>query len=131
MKHYALAGGKICGRHRQRDAQFFKCLNLQDAIQEADHALVAGESVARQGPAGEVFEAHPGGDLLQFRYGNPAAVSRANERAHTSAGDKTDGNVFFFENFEYANMGEAAGKAAAQGQTDAGVSSGWFGGRKP
>ncbi len=118
MKHHACTGGKICGSHRQRNQQFFECLDLQNAAEKLDHAFVAGKSITRERPAGEVFEAHPGGDLLQLGDGDAAAVGRADERPHTGARDQADGNIFFFEDFQNADMGDAASKAPTQRKSD-------------
>ena len=120
VKHDSRAGGKIRGGHGQRNLQFFEGLDLQNAAEKLDHALVAGKSVARQSPAGKILESHPGGHLFQFSDGDAAAIGCADERADAGAGHQADGNIFFFENFEDADMRDAAGKTAAQSQSDAG-----------
>ncbi len=119
MKHDSLTGGKICGGHGQRNSQFFEGLDLQNAAEKLDHAFVAGESVTRQGPAGKVFKAHPRSHLFQLRDGDAAAVGCSDKRADAGAGDQADRNVFFFENFQNADMSNAAREAATQSQSDA------------
>ena len=119
VKDDSRAGGKIGGGHSQGNPQVFEGLDLQNAAEKLDHAFVAGESVTRQSPAGEILEAHPGGHLFQFRDGDAAAVGCADQRADAGAGDHADGNIFFFENFENADMSDAASKAATQGESDA------------
>ena len=118
MEDDAFAGRKIGGGDGQRDAQFFESLDLEDAVEESDHALVAGEAVARQSPTGKVFEADLGGEFLEFGDVESAAIGGADESADAGARDKADRNVFFFENFEDADVSQAAGEASAEGQTD-------------
>ena len=119
MKHRAFAGGEIRGGDRQRNPQFFKSLHFQNAVEKPDHALVAGKPVARERPAGNVLEAHPGGHLLEFRRRKPAAVSRADERTHTGAGNISDRDIFFFENLQDTYVGNATSEAAAERQANA------------
>lgn len=114
MKDHALAGGKVRSRHCQWDAQFFKRLHLQELVQESDHALVAGEAVARQRPAGNMLEAYLGGNLLEVSGREPAAIRGADECADAGARNVADGDVFFFEDFENADVGDAASKTAAE-----------------
>jgi len=52
--------------------------------------------------------------LLQFADRKPAAIRGSDQRAHTGAGDHGDGYAFFFEDFENANVRDAAGKATAE-----------------
>ncbi len=120
MENDSRAGGEIGGGHGEGNLQFFESLDLQNAAEKLDHAFVAGKSVTRQRPAGKVLEAHPGCNLFQLRDSDTAAVGRADQRAHTGAGDQAYRNIFFFEDFEDADVGDAAGKAAAQGQSNAG-----------
>ena len=61
-----------------------------------------------------MLEADTGGNLLQLGDGDSAAIGSADQRAYTGAGDKLDGDIFFFENFEDADVGDAAGKTSAQ-----------------
>jgi hypothetical protein len=90
-------------------------------VEESDHALVAGEAVARERPTGNVFETDAGGDLLKLRSRNPAAIGRTDEGAYAGSGNAADGDVFFFEDFEDANVGDSASKASTQSQTYADV----------
>src|SRR6202022_1548335 len=116
------------GGHRHGNLQFFECLNLQDAAEKTDHALVAGESIARQGPAGEGFEADTSGNLLQLGNGDATAVSGSDESADAGACDQADGDVFLFEDFQNPDMGDAPGKAPAQRQPDAWLRGGFLSG---
>src|SRR5271165_1853706 len=119
MKDHAFAGREIRRGHGQRDAQFFERFDLQQLIQKSDHALVTGKAVARERPTGNMLEAHPGGNLLEIRSRESAAIRGADERAHTGSGNIADGDVLFFEDLENADVGHAASKATAQSQTDA------------
>src|SRR6202521_754019 len=119
MKHYALSGGKIRSRHGQGDAQFFERLDLQEVVQKSNHALIAGEAVTRERPTGNMLEAYPGGNMLEFRRRDSAAVGGADESAHTGPSNAADGDVFFFEDFENTDVRDAASKPATQSETDA------------
>ena len=121
MKYDALASGKIGCRHGERDTQLFESFNFQKLVQESDHALVAGEAVAGERPTGNVFEADAGSDLLKLRGRNPTAVSGTDEGAYAGSGNAADGDVFFFEDFEDAYMGDTSSKASTQSQTYADV----------
>jgi len=61
-----------------------------------------------------MLEAHHSRYVLEFLGGHTAAVRGANDGADAGASYEVDGNAFFFEDFQDANMGQAAGKTAAQ-----------------
>jgi hypothetical protein len=42
----------------------------------------------------------------------------ADECSKAAAGNKANGDVFFFQDFQYADMRDAASKAAAQGKAN-------------
>src|SRR5580704_3110770 len=67
-----------------------------------------------------MFEAYPCGKLLALFDAEPAAIGCADQRAHAGAGNKMDGNFFFFEDFEDPDMRDPPGKAAPQSQSNAG-----------
>ncbi len=118
VEHHALTGAQVGGGHGHRKAQFLKRLHFQNAVQKADHALVGGKSMTRERPARKGLEANAAGYLFQFSGGKSAAVRRADQRTHARAGHKTDGYFFFFENFQNADMSDAAGKPATQRDSD-------------
>ena len=49
----------------------------------------------------------------------PTAISGSDERADTGPRHERDGNVFFFEYFEHADVRNSAREPAAQGDADA------------
>ena len=69
-----------------------------------------------------MLEADAGGNLLQFGDCNSTAICGADKRAYAGSSNKADGNIFFFENFQNTDVGNATGKAAAEGQADRGSS---------
>jgi hypothetical protein len=60
-----------------------------------------------------MFEANLGGNLLEFGGREPTAVGCSDERAYAGASDKLNGNLFFFQNFEDADVGDASGETSA------------------
>jgi len=121
VKNHGFASREVGSCYRQRDAQFLKGLDLEQAVEESNHALITGESVAGKGPAGNVLEAHARGDLLQLRRRKTAAVCGADKSAYACTCNISDRDIFFFENLEDADVGDAAGETSAQGQTNAGI----------
>jgi len=117
MKDHSFPGGKIRSRDRQRNSQIFKGFCLEKIVEKSDHPLVAGESAAGESPARKVPEAHPGGKLFTLRNAQSAAVGSADQGTHARAGNKTYRNIFFFEDFQHANMRNAPGKTTAQSQS--------------
>src|SRR5581483_681850 len=118
MKDHAFAGREICCRDSERNAEFFKGSHLQSAIEKPDHALVAGKAEARKRPTCEMLEAHPGRHLFEFGRRMPATIGRTDERSHTRPGHKSDGNFFFFEDFQNSDVSDAAGESTTQRNAD-------------
>jgi hypothetical protein len=54
------------------------------------------------------------GEFFHFRRRQTAAIARANQGANACSSDGVDGNVFLFENFEDADMGNAASETPAE-----------------
>ena len=54
-------------------------------------------------------------DLVRRHAGG---IRAADEAAHAGAGDEIDGDAMFFEPAEHADVGEAAGAAAAERDAD-------------
>ena len=74
--------------------------------------------MTRERPARKGLEANSAGYLFQFSGGNPTAIRCADQRAHARAGHKIDGNLFFFQNLQDADMSDTAGEPAAQCDSD-------------
>ena len=117
-KNRASAGFEIGGGDGQRDAQFFKGMNLQGLFEKSGHAIGAGEAEARKSPAGESGKTNFVGDFFQFRDGESAAISGAHDRANAGARNHADRDALFFENFEDADVRDAASEASAEGDAD-------------
>src|SRR6185369_10131427 len=111
-KHHAFSRGKIRRGDGERDPQLFKSFYLQQFVQEGQHAQIRREAEARNGPAGEVAKTHPGSDLFEFGWAHAAAVGSSYQRANAGPCHAADGDVFFFEDFENANVNDAPGKAS-------------------
>src|SRR5205814_10485887 len=84
-----------------------------------DRALVAGKSKARPGPGGKIPGADTAGHLFQVGGRLPTAISGSDGRTYAGPRHERDGNVFFFEYFEHANMSNSAREPATQGDADA------------
>jgi hypothetical protein len=62
---------------------------------------------------GKVLKAYPTGNLFQLRHRNTATIGGADERPDAGAGYESDRDVFFFEDFDNANMRDPSCKATA------------------
>ena len=69
--------------------------------------------MSRKRPPGEGCEANRAGDLLKFRAGKAAAVTRANQGAYARSGNDPNWNAFFFEDFQNSDVSNAAGETSA------------------
>src|SRR5260370_1174136 len=118
MKNHAFAGVEVGCGNPQRNLQLLKRLHFQCARQKSHHAVVRGEAVTRDGPAGKRSEAAGVRYLFEVFERKSAAIRRANQRTHAGARYQANGNAFFFENFQNPDVGHAARKAAAERDTD-------------
>jgi hypothetical protein len=83
--------------------------------------------VAGKGPAGKGLEGDAAGNDFQFGWTYTAAVGRANHGPDTGPRDEINGDLFFFQNLQDADVGDAAGEASAQGKTNARSAGTWLG----
>jgi hypothetical protein len=65
-----------------------------------------------------MLEAHQAGYLLEFLGLDAAAISGADHRSHAGSSHTIDGNPLFFKNLEDADVSQAAGEPAAEGNPD-------------
>ena len=87
--------------------------------------MIAGEAEAGNAPPADVakFESAAGGDNTSQR--SAASVGRAENAADACTRDAGDRNVMLLENLKNAEVGEAAGKAATEGDADTWPSGQW------
>src|SRR5579884_1074957 len=114
-----LSGKKIRCSDRQGNAQLFKGLHLQDAVQKAGHAVVRAETKSGNRVAGKIFEADDGGDLFELLGRHAAAIGCADDRAYACARDEVGDDPFLFEYFQNADMSEVACESSAEGKSNA------------
>jgi len=114
VKDNAFAGVEVSGSHAQWNAQLLKRLDPQNARKKRDHAVVAGEAIARKRPARKGSEANRARNLFKVGAAEPTAIGRADQRAHTGSSHDPNRNSFFFENLQNTDVCDAAGKSAAQ-----------------
>lgn len=117
-KHGSVSCNEVGSRNCQRNPEFLEGSNFKHLLEKADHAIVRGDPVPRYRPTRKVLETYQRGDFLEFFGGDAAAIRCANHGSDAGSGNKVDRNAFFFENFEDADMGESAGKPAAECDSD-------------
>src|SRR5690349_15776184 len=120
-EYNAVARGIVGGGDRQRNAQFLEGLDLQNLVEKTLNALVGGKAEAGNRPAGEVAEAYPAADARHFRRGGAATVQRADQRAYAGTRNAGYRDVFFFEDLQNPDMGDAACESATEGNTNCGL----------
>src|SRR5580658_6973372 len=104
MKDNSFAGVEVGRGDAQWNAQLFEGLHFQNAIEERDHAVIGGEAVTRERPAGKGGEANAVRDVLQFVGRETAAVTCADQSAYAGAANDADRNALCFEHPENANV---------------------------
>src|SRR5579871_5399798 len=118
MKNHAVAAVEIGRGNSEWNLEFFEGLNLQNPIEERNHAVVGGESVTRNSPARKRREAARSRDTLEFLDRHATAVDRADERSNAGSSNDTDGNALFFEDLQNSNVSNAAGEASTKCYAD-------------
>lgn len=110
---------KVGGNDRERDAQVFEVLGVENAIDQIAKAMIAGEAEARNAPAADVAEFQRAAGSDDASQGSAAGVGRTENAADARAGDARNRNAMLLENLQHAEMCEAARKSTAQGDSDA------------
>ena len=118
MKDDAFAGVEVGGGYAERDAQFFEGLHLQDAIEKPIHPEIRSKAITRQSPTCQITESNLGSDFFELGGRDAAAIRGANQRTNAGSGDKADGNIFLFKDFENAHVNDAAGKASSKSKAE-------------
>ena len=116
---------KVGGDDRERDAQVFEILSVENAVNQIAEAMIAGETEARNAPAADVakFESAAGGDDASQR--SAAGVGCAENAADARARDARNRYAILLENLKNAEMREPARKAAAESDSDAWPNGQW------
>src|SRR5215471_4014681 len=117
MKDHSFTGVEVGRGNPQRDTEILKRSAFQDTREKRDHAVVRGESVAGKGPPGKTGESGVARYLIHFGERQAAAVAGADQCTHAGASDEADRNAFLLENFQNADMGNAAGEASPECDT--------------
>src|SRR5208282_4689946 len=68
--------------------------------------------------AGKGSEASIPRHILKFGDREPAAIGRADQRAHARSGNDANWNPFLFEDLQNSYVGDATGEASAQRQAN-------------
>lgn len=116
---------KVSCDDRERDAQIFKMLGVENAIDQVAKAMVAGEAQARNAPAADVAEFEGAASRDDSRQRGAAGVGRAENAANAGARDARNGDVMLLENLKNAEMRKATRKSAAESDSDAWPSGQW------
>jgi hypothetical protein len=82
--------------------------------------MIAGEAEAGNAPAGDVTKTDGAADGQDAGKGRTAGVGGSKDAADAGTGNMSDRNVILFEDFDYAEVREAARESAAKGQSDSG-----------
>ena len=90
------------------------------------HALVGGQAQPGRGPAAKIREGGGGGNALHGVKRDAGAVTCADQRADAGAGDAVNGNACVYQRTQYADVRDAARKAASQRQPHAGALGAWL-----
>lgn len=93
--------------------------NGRDAREELFEAIVGGEAEPGRCPTPEIGEFGFVRDSFHLFERRAGTVSGADERADTRARDHIDGNARFAKNPQDADVRDAAGESAGEGQADA------------
>lgn len=118
-KNHRFSGGKVCGNDGHWNVQIFEAARLEDALDEIAETVIAGEAQARDAPAGDIAEAQRAASGNDARQRRTAGVGCPENAADARAGDGGDRNLVLLEDLQYAEVGEAASEAAAEGEVDA------------
>jgi hypothetical protein len=104
---------KVGGNDRERDAQIFEILRVENAVDQIAEAMIAGEAEARNAPAADVaeFQCAAGGDDARQR--SAARVGRAENAADACARDARNGYAILLEHLKNAEMREASREPTA------------------
>src|ERR1017187_10533567 len=97
MKNHTFAGVEVGCGDAQWITKLFEGFHFQDAVEEPHNAIIRGEAVAGNRPAGEGSKAAGVRDFFQLFERESAAVGCTDQRAHAGAGDEADWNAFFLE----------------------------------
>src|SRR5580704_15297533 len=118
MEDNSLARIEVGSAHSEGNVQLLKRLALQCALEKGNHAVVGRETAARKGPAGKGRETGIACNLFHLGDRQAAAIAGANQRSHACAGHGMNWNVFFFEDFQDADVSDAASETSAQRKAD-------------
>src|SRR5258708_39087474 len=116
MKNYGFSAIEVRRGHTHRNAELFESLHFQGAGEKRAQAVVGSEAVPGDRPASKGGEANGARKIFKFLKRKAAAISRSDEGADAGSGDEPNGNAFFFEDFEYADVSHASSKAATKRQ---------------
>ena len=118
-KDCSLAGLEVGGGHAKRDAQIFKvCTFKVRASETRSCGRWRRSRSARCVQRAKVVKRTLWASSSSSADGESAAIRGAHDRAYTGARNHANWNAFFFEDFENADVRDAAGKASAQGDSD-------------
>ena len=81
------SAGKVGGDHAERDPHLLEAVTLQQAFEEALHALADHEPHAAKAPARHIAETHGASGLGDFGGRGAAGIGRGDDRTRTDAGD--------------------------------------------
>src|SRR5258708_6219335 len=117
-KEYRLAGAQVGRDDTERDFHVLKPEPLTQLLQEAVHALAAGETHSGYAPAGDVGESHAGADSANLLRRRARRIGGGHDGAGAHARDALNRNLVLLEHAEDADVRQTAREAASQGQTD-------------
>ena len=113
-----LAGREIGGHDCKRNAQIFKLARLENALDQAGEAMIAGQTQTGDAPARDIPEAESAAGFNDAGQRSAAGVSRAEDAANAGSRDVRDGNLVLLEDLQDTQMSKAPRKASTESESD-------------
>jgi len=111
----------IGGGDGERLLQILETLNGCEALDELFEAIVGGEAEPGRGPATEIGELGFVGDALHHFERRASAVGCSDESTDAGASHDVDGDGRFAQDSQDADVGNASGETAGEGDSNAGA----------
>jgi len=118
-KNDGLARSEVRSDYSQRNAKVFKLARIENALDQAAQALVAGEAEARNAPASDVAKAERAARCNDSLERRAARVGGGENTAHAGSRDMGDRYLVLFEHLQNPEVCETARKTSAEGETHA------------
>jgi hypothetical protein len=115
---HRIARSQVRGDDRERDAKVFELARIENALDQVGKSLVACQAEAGDPPAGNVPEAQCAACFNDARQRRSAGVGSSENAANAGSRDVRDRDLVLFEYLQHAEMREATGESAAEGESN-------------